>query len=117
MIINSLKDLGIEKPYNKVNDDNKWILTEEKLPPKGVWVLVSDEKDSQKPWEIMCYEGIETGTQWYYHGDEEIIEHYEYPAWTSGHGDIMSHNPTAWMPLPIPYSWKVDLKTGEVINT
>ena len=82
----------------------KWIKTNKQLPPKGKWVLVTRD-DWQKPWEIMCYMGIRTNTiTRYIPGIKELIEEeYEYPAWTSGHGDIMGQHPIAWMPLPKQY--------------
>ena len=81
--------------------ENKWILTSEQMPPKGKWVLVTTE-DWQKPWEIKCFLGIRTGVKYVRYPEKRgfIEEEYEYPAWTSGHGDIGSHNPIAWMPLP-----------------
>lgn len=76
----------------------KWIKTKEQTPSKGQWVLVTTD-DYQKPIEIMCYQGTRVG--------EEYIggnwKEYEYPSWTSGHGDIQSWHPEAWMPLPKLY--------------
>ena len=79
-----------------------WIKTSDKMPPKGQWVLVT-KNDFQKPLEIECFLGVRTNqycskeTNWEW-------EDYEYNAWTSGHGDISSENPVAWMQLPEPYS-------------
>ena len=111
--IMNYKNMGIDLSYDKTDNDD-WILTKDKMPPIGTWVLVT-QNYSQKPWEIMCYQGIEIGTCWDSKNNFKE-EHYEYPTWTSGHGDIMSHNPIAWMPLPIPYGWKIDFKTGEFIK-
>lgn len=77
----------------------KWILTSERLPNVGQWVLVTT-KDYQKYVEVMCYQGIRIGQHDVGNGWEE----YEYPSWTSGHGDILGSHPEAWMPLP--KSWK-----------
>ena len=84
--------------WKKIMKNNKWILTEKQLPPRGQWVLVT-KNDWQKPWEIMCYQGIRIGKHYIGKGWEE----YKYPSWTSGHGDIMSKHPIAWMLLPEPY--------------
>ena len=76
----------------------------EKMPPKNMWVLVARPEYYQKPWEIMSYMGIMTNKRRRF--DENgnwIEEEYVYPAWTSGHGDIMSEDPVAWMPMPEPY--------------
>ena len=75
----------------------EWIKTSERLPKKGQWVLVTKE-DSQKPVEIMCYMGNRVGEV--YKGNSGSWEKYNYPAWTSGHGDIKGEHPEAWMPLP-----------------
>lgn len=77
---------------------SKWINTNDRLPSKGQWVLVATE-DYQKPIEIMCYQGVRIGEK----HDGDGWKKYEYPSWTSGHGDIRSNHPTAWMPLPEPY--------------
>lgn len=77
---------------------NEWIKTDEQLPPIGQWVLVTTDR-YQKPVEIMCYQGIQIARRNIGNGWEE----YEYPSWTSGHGDIQSSHPKAWMPLPTPY--------------
>ena len=90
--------------------ESKWILTKDELPEKGVWVLTTIN-DHQKPIEIRCYLGIRRGSKASRKTNYEWVE-YEYPAWTSGHGDISSRHPIAWTPLPsIPEDiWK------EVIN-
>ena len=92
--------------------NNEWILTTEQMPKESQWVLTTTN-DYQKPIEIQCYMGIRIGTE-YVHpiGEKDWIEKkYEYPAWTSGHGDISSHNPIAWMPLPtIPKNIKEKIK-------
>lgn len=75
-----------------------WISTSDQLPDKGQWVLVTTER-YQKPVEIMCYQGVRIGQHNVGNGWEE----YEFQSWTSGHGDIRSHHPEAWMPLPEPY--------------
>ena len=77
--------------------NGEWIPTSDRLPDKGQWVLVTTER-YQKPVEIMCYQGVRIGQHNIGNGWEE----YEYPSWTSGHGDIQSHHPEAWMPLPEP---------------
>ena len=76
----------------------RWIPTSKKLPNKNQWVLVTTE-DYQKIAEVMCYQGIRIGKHDVGNGWEE----YEYPSWTSGHGDIQSSHPKAWMPLPPCY--------------
>lgn len=78
---------------------DKWIPTSDRLPNVGQWVLVTT-KDYQKYVEVMCYQGIRIGQHNVGNGWEE----YEYPSWTSGHGDILGSHPEAWMPLP--KSWK-----------
>lgn len=85
---------------------SRWILTKNELPPKGEWVLTTTG-DWQKPIEIKCYMGKRLGTKWVsipgISGYKKVD--YEYPAWTSGHGDIGARNPIAWMLLPkIPKS-------------
>lgn len=72
-----------------------WRLISEILPPKGQWVIVTTE-DYQKPCEIMCYLGTRIGR----HDIGNGWEDYEFPTWTSGHGDVRSTHPYAWMPLP-----------------
>ena len=79
----------------------EWIETEKQMPPKGQWVLVAQD-NYQKPWEIMTYMGVQTGYKYLPPNFDEKIP-YSYHAWTSGHGDITSKNPVAWMPLPDPY--------------
>lgn len=76
----------------------EWIKTSEQLPPIGQWVLVSED-DTSCPVEIMCYQGIKTNERY----QDGKWEDYEYPSWTSGHGDIQDEHPKAWMPLPEPY--------------
>lgn len=79
--------------------NNKWILTNKQMPPKGKWVLTTTG-DYQKTCEIKCYMGVKTETIYrYLNGKSEEYEH-EYYAWTSGHGDISGRNPVAWMLLP-----------------
>ena len=78
---------------------DKWIPVSERLPNKNQWVLITTE-DYQKPIEIMRYQGIRTGLHNIGNGG---WEQYDYPSWTSGHGDIQSYHPKAWMPLPKPY--------------
>lgn len=73
----------------------EWISTSEQLPPKGEWVLVTTD-DWQKPIEIMCYQGTRIGR----HDIGIGWEDYEFPSWTSGHGDVQSKHPTHWMKLP-----------------
>ena len=73
----------------------EWISTSEQLPPKGEWVLVTTD-DWQKPIEIMCYQGTRIGR----HDIGNGWEDYEFPSWTSGHGDVQSRHPTHWMKLP-----------------
>ena len=82
-----------------------WIKMSEKRPPDNTWVLVADPNDYQKPWEIMRYLGVMTNTRYILNSElnERVSEEYEYPAWTSGHGDILSEDPVAWMPMPEPY--------------
>ena len=82
-------------------NENNWILTSEQMPPAGKWVLVTKTYDYQKPWEIMCYMGIRIGRSCSKESNWEWAE-YEFPAWTSGHGDILSQHPYAWMELPTP---------------
>lgn len=78
----------------------EWIETADQLPPRGEWVLV-DKEDWQKPCEVMCYQGIRLGHQTIHHIDGTVTdEDYEYPSWTSGHGDIRPSHPIRWMPLP-----------------
>ena len=96
---------------------NNWILTENKNPPTGCWVLTTRE-DWQKPIEIMCYQGIKFGR----HNIGNGWEDYEFPSWTSGHGDICKP-PVAWRFLPIPYNWeyndnpdKIKKNIGEINN-
>lgn len=79
-------------------EQTEWILTSERLPNVGQWVLVTT-KDYQKYVEVMCYQGIRIGQHDVGNGWEE----YEYPSWTSGHGDVQGHHPKAWMLLPEPY--------------
>ena len=81
----------------KQMQESKWILTKERLPEKSQWVLVTTE-EYQKPIEIMCYQGIRIGKHDVGNGWEE----YEYPSWTSGHGDVQGYHPKAWMPIK-PY--------------
>lgn len=76
----------------------KWILTSDRLPNKSQWVLVTTES-YQKPVEIMRYQGVQIGQ----HNVGNGWGKYGFPSWTSGHGDIQSHHPKAWMPLPKPY--------------
>lgn len=101
--------VGISKRTNTVEETQveivdvipqKWILTSERLPNKGQWVLVTTG-ERQKPYEVMCYQGIRIGE----HDDGNGWEEYEYPSWTSGHGDVQGHHPEAWMmpSLPAPY--------------
>lgn len=78
--------------------EQRWIPCSERLPDKNQWVLVTTE-DYQKLVDIMCYQGIRIGRHNVGNGWEE----YEYPSWTSGHGDIQSSHPKAWMPLPSEY--------------
>lgn len=81
-----------------------WIKMSEKKPPEGQWVLVTNTNHSQKPWEIMLYMGIMVNTMHRFDENGNLIEEgYKYPAWTSGHGDILSEDPVAWMPMPEPY--------------
>lgn len=82
-----------------VTPSRQWIPVSERLPNKSQWVLVTNE-DYQEPIEIMCYQGIRTGLHKVGNGE---WEQYEYPSWTSGHGDIQSYHPKAWQPLPKPY--------------
>ena len=86
-----------------VNNLKNWILTEKELPPIGKWVLVTKDNDWQKPVEIMCYTGIRIGTRYIHSNNSSdwTEEKYEYPAWTSGHGDIQSSHPKYWIKLPI----------------
>ena len=84
--------------HSSINtNDKKWIRTNIQLPRKGEWVLVKTN-DWQKPVEIMCYMGVRIG----HHDIGNGWEEYEFPAWTSGHGDIKSKHPEVWMPLPDP---------------
>ena len=82
---------------------NDWILTKDKNPPRGCWVLAT-RKNWQKPLEIMCYQGIRVGEKWSKDTNWEHVE-YEYPSWTSGYGDICEP-PIAWQFLPVPYDWE-----------
>lgn len=79
---------------------DKWILVTEKFPPIGEWVLVTNGECNGKYCEIMTYKGLKT-ERIHRVGYGEYEEQYH--AWTSGHGDIRSKNPLAWMPLPTPY--------------
>ena len=79
---------------------DKWIFTSEKLPPIGEWVLVTNGKCDGKHCEIMTYHGLKTQRVHRVGGGEYEEQYHE---WTSGHGDILSENPLAWMPLPKPY--------------
>ena len=90
---------GIHALPTVTPQEPKWIPISEKLPNKNQWVLVTTE-DCQKIAEVMCYQGIRIGRHDIGNGWEE----YEYPSWTSGHGDIQGRHPKAWMPLPKPYS-------------
>lgn len=79
----------------------EWIKTNEQLPPKGQWVLVTTD-DYQKPCEIECYIGVKKHSGYrFVNGKGEDFEE-PYHAWTSGYGDI-GESPIAWMPLPEPY--------------
>ncbi len=88
----------VEEAVKNIEIEPKWIPISERLPNKGQWVLITTE-EYQKPIEIMCYQGIRIGK----HDNGNGWEEYEYPSWTSGHGDIQGYNPKAWMPLPAPY--------------
>ena len=79
---------------------NKWIFTSEKLPPIGEWVLVTNGKCDGKHCEVMTYKGLKSEKVYTVGGGEYEEQYHE---WTSGHGDILSKNPLAWMPLPDPY--------------
>ena len=88
----------------------EWIKTSKQLPPIGQWVLVT-KNDYQKPWEIECFMGVRIGTEYCHNENGEWVEEeYEYNGWTSGHGDIGSNDPIAWMPLPEPYKAERDVK-------
>ena len=89
---------ALDMAIKALGQEPKWILTSKRLPNKGQWVLVTKE-DYQKPVEIMCYLGVQIGRHDIGNGWDE----YEYPSWTSGHGDIQGSHPKAWMPLPKPY--------------
>ena len=72
-----------------------WISTDNQLPPKGVWVLVTKE-DGNKPFEVMAYQGMRIGKR----DDGNGWKEYEFPCWTSGYGDVQSHHPKYWAKLP-----------------
>lgn len=82
-----------------------WIRTSKQLPPKGQWVLTTDNYNFQHPWKIQCYRGIEKRESWiHYPGTEKskkyiISEHI----WYDTFGRISHEHPEAWMPLPEPY--------------
>lgn len=80
---------------------DKWIPVSKKLPPIGEWVLVTNGKCNGKYCEVMIYHGLKTQIV-HRVGEGEYYEE-QYHEWTSGHGDVLSKNPLAWMPLPSPY--------------
>lgn len=96
--------LGFIDKY--AEQEPKWIPVSERLPKSsGVYIVsrwFSDGEESAILTDANYYDG---NGDWY--NDNRIN-------WGR---DLVTNKIVAWMPLPIPYSWKVDLKTGKFINT